>query len=129
MSQRVPGQHLFFADGKEWPSQRREHRQRVVGPLDRGERRPERVDLFALVKGLATDQQVGQPARFERLHVGARHVVLKVDEAPEEQADVAGLNRPRRPAGVVASGQPLSWTSQRTNSPTASGSDSPIAVA
>ena len=54
------------------------------------ERRPQRIDFFAFVKRLAADEQVRHATRFEGFHVAARDVVLIGDEAPEQQAHVAG---------------------------------------
>ena len=62
------------AEREQRAAQRPEHRQLVVRPLDRGERRAQRLDLLALVEALAADQQVRQAARLERLHVGPRDV-------------------------------------------------------
>jgi hypothetical protein len=84
--------------------QRRIHRQLVFGPLDRGQRRADRIHFLTLVKGLAADEEMGDAARFELVHVIARDVVAEVQEAAEQEADVAGLdlfslasnrNRPR----------------------------------
>ena len=100
VAERVPGQHVFFGNGEERSAQRREHRQRIVGPLDRRERRAQRIDLLALVEGLAADEQVRHAARLERLHVGARHVGRVVDEAAEQQTHVAGRDRALAAAAV-----------------------------
>ena len=110
----VVEQHVV-AEGEQRAAQRPEHRQLVVRPLDRGERRAQRLDLLALVEALAADQQVRQVARLERLHVRPRDVehafVRPRVEAPEQQADVARLDRRalggplavgHRPAAVAA---------------------------
>ena len=51
------------------PLQRREHRQLVVGPLDRGQRRADRLDFLAAVKRLAADEQMRNAARLDRVDV------------------------------------------------------------
>ena len=88
--QRVVGER------EERAAQRGEHRQLVVGPLDRGERVAQRLDLLALVERAAADQDVrrgGAPrARARR----PRDVAAEGAEAPEEQADVARLDRHAR---------------------------------
>ncbi len=61
----------FVADREERSSQRPEHRQLIVRPLEGGERRAHRLDLLALVERLAADEQMRDAARFERLHVRA----------------------------------------------------------
>ena len=53
-----PFEQRLVADGEERPAQRREHRQLVVRPLDRGQRRADRLDFLALVKRLAADEHV-----------------------------------------------------------------------
>ena len=90
VSERVLREQLLFAEREERPAQRGEHRQRVVGPLDGGERGPQRVDLLAFVERLAADEQVRHAARLERLDIRSRHVVLVVDETAEQEAHVAG---------------------------------------
>ena len=86
-------EQLFIADRKQRPPQRRKHRQLIVWPLDRREGGPQRFDFAAVVKRPAADQQVLDAARFERAHVGPRHVLSEADEPPEQQADVPGLDR------------------------------------
>src|SRR5262249_58619312 len=76
---------------KERTFQRREHRQLVVGPLDRGERRANRLDFLAAVKRLAADEQVRHTARLERIDVFARDVFAEADESAEEEGDVPRL--------------------------------------
>ena len=79
---------------------------------------------------LAADQHVGHAAGLERAHVRLRDVLAEAEEPSKEDADV-----PRRDVGPGASPvrsvtfQPLSLTSQSTNAPTASGSDSSIVIA
>ena len=63
-------EQLLVADREQRAAQRREHRQLVVGPLDRRQRRAQRLDLLALVEALAADEQVRHAARLERLDVG-----------------------------------------------------------
>ena len=74
----------------------REHRQLIVGPLDRHQRRAQRLDLLAVVERPAADEQVADAARFERVDVRPRDVLAVADEAPEQDADVARLDRHRR---------------------------------
>ena len=66
-----PLEQLLVADREERAAQRREHRQLVVRPLDRGERGADGLDLFALVERLAADEHVRDAARLERLDVRA----------------------------------------------------------
>jgi hypothetical protein len=89
----LPVEQLFVAHRKQRSSQGREHRQLVVGPLDRGECRPDRFHFFAVVKRLAADEYMIHAARFERLRVRHGHVLAEADEPPEEDADVPGGNR------------------------------------
>ena len=91
---RVVLEQLFFADREQRTMQRGIDRQLVLGPLDRGQRGANRIDLLALVEGLAADQQVRNAARLERLDVLARDVLAEVQEAPEQQADVTGDDAP-----------------------------------
>ena len=126
----LPLQQLLVADREQRAPQRREHRQLVVRPLDRGQRRADRLDLLAIVERLAADQHVMHAARLERADVGLRHVLAEAEEAPEQDADVARLDfdagsSPARPLTF----QPLSLTSQSMNAPTASGSDCSIFIA
>ena len=86
-------QQLFVADRKQRTAQRCKHRQLVFRPLDGGQRGAQGLDLRAIMKRAAADQQMGNAARFERLDVGPRHVLLEADEAAEQQADMARLNR------------------------------------
>ena len=83
---------------EERTAQRREQGELVVGTLDRGQHVAERLDLLAPVEGAAADQHVRQVARLERAHVVVRHVGLEGAEAPEEDADVARLDRHARAA-------------------------------
>ena len=87
------------------------------------------IDLLALVERAAADQHVRDAARLERAHVRrASRRSPNALEAPEQQAHVARLRPARaRPARAPSTVQPLSRTSQSTNAPTASGSDSSIA--
>ena len=89
---RVIFEQLFFADRKERTVQRRIHRQLVFRPFDGGQRGSNRIHFFALVKRLAANQQVRHAARLERLDVVTRHVVSEMQEAAEQEADVAGGN-------------------------------------
>src|SRR2546427_11141108 len=94
---------LLVADGEERTLERRVHGELVVGPLDGRERRAQALDLLAQVERAAADQQMRNPARLERLDIGARDVVAERREAPEEQADVARRDR-HRLAGPLALG-------------------------
>ena len=96
---RVILEQLLLADGEQRAVQRGIDRQLVLGPLDGGERGADGIDFLALVEGLAADQQVRNAARFERLDVLARDVLAEVQEAPEQQADVAGDNLSALAAG------------------------------
>ena len=93
----------LVVDREERAAQRREHRQLVVGPLDRRERRAHRLDLLAIVERLAADEQVRHAARLERLDVRPRHVVAEVEEAAEQEADVPRLESAPRSAARRAS--------------------------
>ena len=95
-------EQLFVADREQRAAQRREHRQLIVRPLDRHQRGPQRLDLVAIVKRLAADEQVLHAARLERFDVGARDVLAEAHEAAEQDADVTRLQRnaPRRAHGA-----------------------------
>ena len=86
-------QQLLVADRKQRTTQGRKYRQLVFGPLDGGQRGTQGLDLRAIMKRAAADQQMGNAASFERFDVGPRHVLLETDEAAEQQADMACLNR------------------------------------
>ncbi len=86
-------QQLFVADRKQRTPQRCKYRQLVFRPLDGGQRGAQGLDLRAIMKRAAAHQQMGNPARFERLDVGPRHVFLEANEPAEQQADMARLNR------------------------------------
>ena len=107
-----PLEQLLVADREQRAAQRREHRQLVVRPLDRGERGADRLDLLAIVERLAADQQVRDAARLERLDVRPRDVLAEADETPEQDADVLA---PRPSTGArrrlrSVTFQPLSLT-------------------
>ena len=68
----LPLQQLLVADREQRAAQRREHRQLIVRPLDRGQRRAERFDFLAIVEGLAADEHVTHAAGLERPHVRLR---------------------------------------------------------
>ena len=126
-------EQLLVVDREQRALQRREHRQLVVGPLDRGERGADGFDLLAAVKRLAADEQVRDAARLDRVDVRARDVVAEADEPAEQDRDVPRLQR-HAPLGAVRLplGRPSSRSSsvsQAMNAPTASGSDSSIAFA
>ena len=63
------GEQRLVVDREQRAAQRREHRQLVVGPLDRRQRGANRLDLLAVVKRLAADEQVRHAARLERVDV------------------------------------------------------------
>ena len=88
-----PFEERLVSDGEERSSQRREHRQLVVGPLDRGKRRADGLDFLPLVKRLAADEHVRDRACFECFDVRSCDVVLPADEAAEQKADVLGRDR------------------------------------
>ena len=94
----LPLEQLLVADREQRAAQRREHRQLVVRPLDRGERRAEGLDFLAIVEGLAADEHVLDAARLERADVRLRDVLAETEEPPEQDADVARL----RPAPAAA---------------------------
>ena len=85
----------LVVDREERSLQRREDRQLVVGPFDRGERRANRLDLFAVVESAAADEQVRQPARLDRVDVAAGQVLAEADEAAEQDRDVPRRRRRR----------------------------------
>ena len=93
-------QQRLVVDREQRALQCREHRQFVVRPLDRRERCATGLDLLAPVKRLAADQQVRDAARFDRVDVGAGHVLAEADEAAEQYRDVAGLERHANLAAV-----------------------------
>ena len=124
-----PVEQVLVCDREERAAQRREHRQLVVRPLDRGERRADRFDLFALVERASADEHVRDAARLERLDVGPGDIGLPADEAAEEQADVLGRDGDRRCARCARSPSIRSeLTIQSTIAPTAAGSDLSIAT-
>ena len=63
-------EQVLVVDREERPLQRREHRQLIVGPFDRRERRADRFDFLAAVERLAADEQMRNAARFDRVDVG-----------------------------------------------------------
>src|ERR671911_2683734 len=85
-------EQLFIPNREQRTPQRREHRQLIVGPLDRRKRGAQRFDFAAIMKRTAADEQMRDTARFERSHVRPRHVLSEADEAAEQQADVSGLD-------------------------------------
>ena len=104
----LPLEEFLVADSEQRASQRREHRQLIVRPLDRRQRGAERFDFLAIVKCPAADEDVMHAARFESADVGLRHVLAEAEEAPEQNADVARLDGAAAvhlPAAVVD--QPL----------------------
>ena len=100
----------LVVDGEQRATERREHGELVVGPLYRGQRRPQGAHLLAVVKRSAADQQMPDAARFERVDVGTRHVGAPTVESAKQHGDVPRLDgntlrrctlrgRPRRPLG------------------------------
>src|SRR5262245_31308869 len=86
-------QQLLVADRKQRTTQGRKYRQLVFGPLGGGQRSTQSLDLCAIVNRAATDQQMGNASSFKGFDVGPRHVLLKTDEAAEQEADMTCLNR------------------------------------
>ena len=84
---------LLVADGEQRPLERGVHRQLVVRPLHRRQRRAQALDFFAQVEGAAADQQMGDAARLQRLDVVTRDVLAPRGEAPEQQAHVSRRDR------------------------------------
>jgi len=99
----LPLEQLLVAERKQRAPQRREHGQLVVRPLDRGQGGADGLDFFAAVEGLAADEDVMDATRLQRPHVGLRHVVAEAEKAPEQDADVTGLDPPSAhlPAALV----------------------------
>ena len=122
-----PLEQLLVANREERASQRREHRQLVVRPLDRGQRGADGFDFLALVKRSAADEHVRDAARLERLDVGARDVGLPAHETAEQKADVLRRDLDRPPPLRSVTVQPLWLMIQSMNAPTASGSDCSMA--
>ena len=86
-------QQLLVADRKQRTTKGRKYRELVFGPLDGGQRGTQSLDLCAIVKRAAADQQMGNAASFEGFDIGPCHVLLKTDEAAEQEADMTCLNR------------------------------------
>src|SRR4029077_2938064 len=86
-------QQLFVADRKQRNAQGCKYGQLVFRPLDGRERRAQGLDLRAIMKRAAANQQMRDAVRFQRFDVGPGHVLLEADEAAEQQADMARLNR------------------------------------
>ncbi len=91
----------FVAHGEQGAAQRGEDRQLVVGPFNGGQRRSQRLDLFAIVKGASAHEHVRNAPGLEGIEVGSRDVAAVGHEPPEQDADVTRLYRTR---GAVASG-------------------------
>ena len=123
-TRRAAREQRVVGEREERTAQRREHRELVVGPLDRGERVAQRDHLLALVERAAADQHVRDAARLERAHVGPRHVVAEGWKRRNRRHTWRAATGTRSPRSSTV--QPLSRTSQSTNAPTASGSDSSI---
>ena len=81
-------QQAVVAYGEQSAPQRRKYGQLVVGPLDRRQRRANRLDFLTIVEGLAAHQQVRDVACFEGLHVRPGDVLVEAGEAAEQEAHV-----------------------------------------
>src|SRR5688572_15850642 len=86
-------QQIFVADRKQRPAQGCKYRQLVFRPLDSCKRRSQGLDLGAVMKRPAADQQMRDTARFEGFDVRPRHVFLVAGEAAEQETDMSRLNR------------------------------------
>jgi hypothetical protein len=79
------------------------------------------------VERLAADEHVVDVPCLERLDIRERDVFAKADESPMQTCFAATGTRPSPARSVTF--HPLSFTTQSTNAPTASGSDFSIAIA
>ena len=115
------GQQRRVGQGEDRAVKGGEHRQLVVGPLDRHQRVAQRLHFFPIVKGAAAEQDMGHAPRLQRAHVAARDVVAPGVETAEQDTYVARLNR--RPVAPAPSRcvtvHPLSRISQEINPATA----------
>src|SRR3954468_15977376 len=75
-----PFEQLLVTDRKQGTAERREHRQLVVGPLDRGECGANGLDFLAIVKRLAADEDMTNAPRLERLYVRLGHVLAETEK-------------------------------------------------
>jgi hypothetical protein len=113
------GEQAVVAQREKGSPESGEHRELVVGPLDGGERIPERQDLLAGVEGAAAHHHVRDAPPLQGPHVGTGQVAAEAGEAAEEQADVARLQRNPRVALAIVHGpaalpdQPLEQRSHR----------------
>ncbi len=87
------GEQRRVAEREQRPAQRGEDGEIVLGSLDGRERVADRLDLLALVERAAADQHVWEVACFEGADVVARHVATEGPETPEEETDVARVER------------------------------------
>src|SRR5437588_1146273 len=78
----LPLEQLFVSDREQRSPQRGKHRELVVRPFDRGKRRADGFDLFAVVESLAADEHVRNPAGLQRPDVRLRHVFAETEKAP-----------------------------------------------
>src|SRR5712692_7439680 len=78
---------------KQRTAQRRKDREFVVGPLDRGERIAQRLDLLAFIKRAASHQHVRYMTRLERTQIRPRDVAAIGVEAAKKDTDVARAKR------------------------------------
>jgi hypothetical protein len=95
-------QQQIVRDGEQRSAQRAEHRKLVVRPLDGGQRHAHGFHLFPMVKRFRSDQQVRDPARFERPRIVARKVRAVIRHAAEQHANVLGLQRHARAVPQIA---------------------------
>ena len=91
---------LFVVDREQRTLERGKHRELVIRPFDRGERRADGFDFLAAVERFAADQQVRDAARLDCVYVRTRHVLSEADEPAEQQRDVARL-KGHAPFGAI----------------------------
>ena len=84
------GEEFLIADAEQRPSERGEHRQFRIRPLDAGQRRSQGTNFLARVERTPAYQQVWNVPRLECGNVGPGHVALvETLEPPKEDADLA----------------------------------------
>src|SRR5262245_52773242 len=81
-------QEVRIVDGEERAFQCRKHRKLVVWPFDGRERRPDRFDFLATVKGFASDEQMRDRTCFDRVYVAPCDVLAKADEPAKQDRNV-----------------------------------------
>ncbi len=94
------------------PCKRSEHRQLVIGPLDRAEQIAHRDHFFALVERSALDQHMRQMPRFERAQVRPRHVAAERIHAAKQDADMARANRHAHVGRLALGHRPSAFMNQ-----------------